>query len=86
MSRLRLRANVIWHEADGEVIAVDGDLRNYASTNQAGSLLWKALADGASREDLAMRLVDEFGIDAGRAAGDAGAFVADLEANGFLEA
>lgn len=84
MTQLRLRSDVIWREADDEVLALDGEFGSYVSTNLAGSLLWKALARGASRAELVERLADEFGIDPGRAAQDVDAFVAQLEANRFL--
>lgn len=86
MTELRLRRDVIWREADGEVLALDGDSTNYVSANAAGLVLWKTLVDGATREQLLARLVEEFDIDAGRAGQDVDAFVAELAANGFLEA
>ncbi len=85
MSELRLRRDVIWREADGEVLALDGDSKNYVSANAAGLLLWKALADGATREQLVATLVEEFGIDAVHGAHDVDAFLAEMAANGFLE-
>lgn len=75
-----------WREADDEVLAVDGDFRNYASTNATGGVLWRALVAGATRDDLVMRLVEEFAITVSRASHDVDAFVGDLEAHGFLEA
>lgn len=85
MDELRLGRDVIWREADDEVLAVDGGFQNYASTNATGRVLWEALAVGASRENLVRRLVDEFGIDHSRATQDVDAFVAELATNGFLE-
>jgi hypothetical protein len=85
MTRLRLRRDLVWREADGETLATGGELGKYVSTNAAGSVLWQALATGASREDLVERLVAEFGIDTGRAARDVDTFVADLQQNGLLE-
>jgi hypothetical protein len=85
MNTLRLRRDAVWREADGEVLALDGDFNNYVSTNATGSLLWKRLAEGTSREALIELLVSEFGIDAGAAAADVDAFLAELAANGFLE-
>lgn len=85
MTQLRLRHDVIWREADGEVLALDGESAKYVSANSTGLLLWKALVDGATREELAGRLVEEFDIDASSAKRDVDAFVADLAANGFLE-
>ena len=81
----RLRQDAIWREADGEVIAIDERLTNYVSTNSAGALLWKQLADGATPDELADRLVSTYGIERERAERDVGAFLADLDAQGFLE-
>jgi hypothetical protein len=86
MTSRRLRQDAIWREADGEVIAIDERLTNYVSTNSAGALLWKQLADGATPDELADRLVSEYGIERERAERDVGAFLSDLDAQGFLEA
>lgn len=86
MTEVRLRRDVVWREADGEVLALDGDSENYVSANASGLVLWKMLVDGATREELAGRLVEEFGIDAAQAQRDVETFLAELAANGFLEA
>ena len=82
---MRLRHDAIWRDADGEVLALDRELRSYFSTNTSGASLWKALADGASREQLVDLLVTQ-GADAERAGADVDSFLAELAANGFLEA
>jgi hypothetical protein len=84
VTRLRLRHDAIWREADGEVIAVDNDLNTYVSTNVAGTLLWRSLSSGASRQELIDLLVAEFGISSERADADVDVFLADLRAQGFL--
>jgi len=84
--RRRLRQDAIWREADGEVIALDDRLTAYVSTNSTGSLLWKQLADGASADELAERLVDTFGIERELAERDVRTFLAELDAQGFLQA
>jgi hypothetical protein len=81
-----MRRDVSWREVDGEILALDPDFTMYVSTNETGTLIWKALVAGASSEEIAHRLADEFGIDADRARTDVDAFVADLDANGFLDA
>jgi hypothetical protein len=86
MTQLRLRRDAIWRDADGEVLALDSDLRSYFSTNATGTLIWKALVDGASREDLVALLMAQFGVEADQAERDVDAFVGELAANGFLEA
>jgi hypothetical protein len=84
MTKLRLKDDVAWREAAGEVIALDSDKRNYVSANPAGTLLWRALDEGATRKELVERLTAEFGLDAEQSAHDVDAFVADLRANGLL--
>ena len=86
MTRLKLRRDgLTWREIDDEVVALDIESATYVSANASGRLLWRALADGATREELVASLVDEFGIDAERAAADVDAFLADLESRGLLE-
>lgn len=86
MLRLQLRDDIIWREVDGEIVSLDGDLKNYVSTNASGTILWKCLAEGSTREHLVARLVDAFGIEAEQAEQDVDVFLAELEANGFLQA
>jgi hypothetical protein len=76
---------LVWRESDGEILATIGEDGRYVSTNAVGSLLWKMLAEGASRAELADRIVAEFGIDEADAHHDVECFVADLEKGGLLE-
>lgn len=85
MTLLRLNETALsWREVDGEIIALQHTSSEYLSTNGTGALLWKSLAEGASREDLIGLIVDEFGIDKGRAAADTDAFLDALAEQGLL--
>jgi hypothetical protein len=87
MSKLRLRdTDLHWREIDGEVIALEARDSTYLAANGAGTLLWRALAAGATPDALADELVRVYGIDRARAVGDAEAFVARLTAQGLLVA
>lgn len=81
---LRLHSDAIWREADGEMLGLDPSLRNYVSANESGSMLWRLLAAGTTRDRLIHALVAEYGIDEAQASADVDAFVADLRANDFL--
>ncbi len=82
---LRLRPEALqWREIEGEVVAVDLETSSYLGANEAGAVLWRALATGATREDLAALLVAEFQIDAEQAARDTDAFVGQLRENDLL--
>jgi Coenzyme PQQ synthesis protein D (PqqD) len=65
-------------------VALDLRRSRYLAVNQTGKVLWTALADGATRDELVDRLVTAFGIERSRAAADVDAFAADLESRGLL--
>ena len=83
---LRLRDDGLsWREIDGEVVALEAERSLYLASNEAGAVLWQALADGgASRDDLARALRDRWRIDAERAERDVDAFIAQARGHGLL--
>ena len=84
-SRLRLRPDdVHWREVEGEVIALDERASVYLAANPTATMLWRALAAGATRADLVSILTETFGIDAGRAGHDVDAFLEDLRSRDLL--
>jgi hypothetical protein len=85
---LHLRTNDLsWREIDDEVIAVDVETSTYLAANEAGTLLWRQLGgSGATRQELVDLVVQTYGIDAERAAGDVDAFLAELKSKGLLAA
>lgn len=86
MSELKLRsADLHWREIDDEIVALEARRSNYVAANAAGTLLWRELAAGTTRDALADVLVDVYGIDRERARADADRFVAEVGAQGLLE-
>ena len=87
MTELRLRVDDLhWREIDGEVIALEVRGSTYVAANGAGTLLWRALADGTTPDELADQLVRAYGIDRERAAADIEHFLAQLRDQGLLAA
>ena len=87
MTELRLRVDDLhWREIDGEVIALEARGSTYVAANGAGTLLWRALAEGTTPEALADELVRAYGIDRARAAEDIEHFLAQLTDQGLLAA
>jgi hypothetical protein len=82
--RLR-RGSVEWRKVEGEVIAVDVRTSEYLAINPTGAVLWRALEVGATRGELAERLVASFDVEPGAAARDVDEFLAVLEERGLLE-
>lgn len=73
-----------WREIEGEVVVLDLESSNYLSLNATGSMLWRMLDPGATREDLATRLTECFGVDPDTAARDVEAFVATCREQNLL--
>jgi hypothetical protein len=83
---LKLRtADLHWREIDGEVIGLEARGSTYVAANPAGTVLWRALASGSTRDRLADELMRTYGIAPERAAADVDAFLGELAAQGLLE-
>ena len=83
--KLKLRPNGLnWREIEGEVVVLDLEGSNYVTLNPTGSMLWWMLDLGATREELAARLVEEFGIDGAVAAKDVAGFLASCHQQRLL--
>jgi Coenzyme PQQ synthesis protein D (PqqD) len=73
--RARPADEVAWREVDDEVVLLDLRTSMYWSLNGAAAVLWVALADGSSLEELSLRLVTEYGLDPATARRDAWKFL-----------
>jgi hypothetical protein len=77
-------AAVSFREVGGEVVVLDVRNSSYVTVNEAGAVLWRLLASGATLDDLAGALVDRFALDADAARRDARAFLESLTARRFV--
>jgi hypothetical protein len=85
MSELRLRPEAVaWREVDGEVIALGLESSTYFGTNASGSVLWRRLAQGATRAELIEALMTEFGLEQAQAGTDVDVFLDDLRRRDLL--
>jgi hypothetical protein len=85
MTLLRLKeTDLHWREIDGEIIALEGRGSRYVAANSAGTVLWRALIQGSTRDGLADELVRVYGIERERAVADAGRFIDALTEQGLL--
>jgi hypothetical protein len=83
---VRLReGDLAWHTVRGELLAADMRAEMYLKGNRAASTLWELLERGATREELAERLVTEFGIEHEHALSDVDSFLEELRVAGLLD-
>lgn len=75
-----------WREIDSEIVALDGRDARYLAVRGSGALLWRMLAESSTRDGLVAALVETYGIDAERAAGDVDAFLTTLTEHQLLVA
>jgi Coenzyme PQQ synthesis protein D (PqqD) len=84
--QLRLRTAALhWREVEGEIVALETDGSVYLSANGSGAFLWRALADGATREELVTGLLARYDIGPERARADVERFIEELERHRLLE-
>jgi hypothetical protein len=85
IARLALaNERLVWREVDDQVIVLDKHTWQYLSVNDSGALLWRQIADGATRAELVARLRDDCELDEHAAARDVQAFISMLQKHGLL--
>ncbi|MGH3870109.1 MAG: PqqD family protein [Pseudonocardiaceae bacterium] len=83
---LKLREGAVaWQQVDGETIMLDLAASTYLGVNHSGSVLWPALVDGSTREDLVVCLCETYDVSEEKAAVDVDVFLRTCQERGFLE-
>jgi hypothetical protein len=84
--RFRIRAaGVSWRDIDGEVVALDIGTGDYLRFNGSGRVLWLALVEPVSAEELGALLAETFAITPEQGWADAQDFVGDLTGRELVE-
>ena len=81
-----IHRRMAWQVLDGRALLVDLDANVAAGFNETGTLVWKLLEQGTSRDALTAEVAGTYRIPAGDAERDVGAFLNLLEAKGWIEA
>lgn len=80
-----LRENDLdWREIGDEIVVLDLRGAVYFAVQGSGAILWRRLAETASRDRLVEALVNTYGIDTARAGGDVDEFLTTLNERGLL--
>jgi hypothetical protein len=82
--RLR-RDGLIWRRAGDEVIALDLDSSAYLAANATAAVVWEALADGSTQEELVTLLCRRFEVEPRVARRDVERLLETLESEGLIE-
>lgn len=77
-TRVSRAPNALAERVRDATVVLDPDRGRYVRLNGTGGFLWDALEAPTTLDALAARLAADYGIDAGRAATDATAFVSAL--------
>lgn len=75
---------IVWREVDDQVIVLDKRNSSYLAINDSGALLWKRIAAGATRTELAAALQADYGLDPPTAVADVDRFVSKMREHGLL--
>ncbi len=81
---MRLRDDVHWCTVAGEIVATDVRTSSFLVINRSGTVLWPALAAGASEEQLRRELRDRWAIGDAAAKRDVSAFLSSLRDRNLL--
>jgi Coenzyme PQQ synthesis protein D (PqqD) len=77
---------VVSETVDHETIVVDLESGTYYDLNHVGAAIWTTLLRGATMDEVAGKLTESYGADAGTAASDVDGLVSQLVEEGLLVA
>lgn len=81
---VRLSADVIFRELDGEAVLLDFASGRYYGLNAVGTRVWTLLASGKSVDDAIDAVANEFDASEEQVASDVGELVTELLSRGLL--
>jgi hypothetical protein len=70
--------DVDWRPVDGELVAIDRRTSEYLALNATGALLWQALLDGATTDELVDLVTGRYPVERDQARHDVEAFLVEL--------
>jgi len=81
-----IHRRMAWQVLDGRALLVDLDANVAAGFNETGTLVWKLLEQGTSRDALTAEVAGTYRIPSDDAERDVSAFLNLLESKGWIEA
>jgi hypothetical protein len=84
--KLVVNEMVVAAELEGEAVLLNVETGIYYGLDEVGTRIWKCLEEGLTREDMVLRLLDEYDVEASALRRDVSEFLATLESNGLISA
>ncbi len=86
---MRIKNGFVLREVAGQIMVIatgeaSKDFHGMIKLNVTGKVIWLALQEGLSEEDIAKRLQEQFDVDSEKALQDTHAFLQQMEDMGFL--
>ena len=86
---MRIKNGFVLREVAGQIMVIatgeaSKDFHGMIKLNITGKVIWLALQEGLSEEDIAKRLQEQFDVDSETALRDTHAFLQQMEDMGFL--
>ena len=82
--RLGVNPAVVAAELDGETVLLDVESGVYFGLDEVGSAIWQLLEEGLSADEITVRLIREYEVEAEVLRQDLAAFLALLDRHGLL--
>lgn len=83
--KLRPATALVWREIQGELVGVDVETGAYHVFNPVGRMVWTALTEGRSLEEVRSDIVGRFGVDPERATRDIESFIIKLREKELIQ-
>ena len=86
---MRIKNGFVLREVAGQIVVIatgeaSKDFHGMIKLNVPGKVIWLALQEGLSEDEIAQRLQEQFDVDSEKALRDTRAFLEQMEGMGFL--
>ncbi len=86
---MRIKNGFVLREVAGQIVVIatgeaSKDFHGMIKLNVTGKVIWLALQEGLSEDEIAQRLQEQFDVDSEKALRDTRAFLEQMEGMGFL--
>lgn len=78
-------AELTWQDVNGDLVAINVDSGEYHIFNDVGHLIWLAIAEGKSNEEIVKQIIAQYNVREEKALSDLRDFIDDLMQRKLIE-